>query len=620
MWLLDTENGRFHHVDRPREHRYAILSHCWQATGEQSFQDLVALQASTAKRHSWFGRMIPVLMRAVPASTLSTAVSAKIRECCALARRHGYRSVWIDSCCIDKTSSTELSEAINSMYEWYAAADVCFAYLEDVSDDHDPRLRDSAFRRSRWFTRGWTLQELIAPAIVMFLSKEWRPLGTKASLADLVEEMTGIDHAILTHEKALDSISVARRMSWAAKRQTTRQEDKAYSLMGIFGINMPTIYGEGDDAFRRLQEEILRHVPDQSIFAWGPFLREDAVLYRSLGPHSVSDDSQYWQSRALFAWSPDAFINSADVSSISPTSFQERVGIPFLLSEYTITSHGMRSRFPLLPIQHASTKKTYLAFLACEDAKGRLIALLLYPQPDAAGRYYVGHYIGRPQVPPNSYFRAVTLTASRLREMQHALEVTEVCIPYRQTPVVQRSPFRVSIRPTFRCPCDVVVPTWQIAHLAQAGFVTTMAGDNSTVRVTEFTPSHTATIVLKSKSETIHIRMGRCPCRGRFLSLSVTGARTMEKASSRTMLFSSFGGSKPMPPSIPTGRPPLGLVARCPADHVATWENGSKDFACGSRMVRLSFTMWMARADMYSVEVKIGALEPYEIYKHFTSS
>ncbi|KAI9066975.1 HET-domain-containing protein [Trametes sanguinea] len=606
MWLLDTQDGTFRHIDRPREHRYAILSHCWQATGEQSYQDLVAIQASAKKKRSWLGRYTPLTRNA--SGSVLTKASAKVRECCELARKHGYRSLWIDSCCIDKTSSTELSEAINTMYEWYAAADMCFAYLEDVSDDHDPRLKDSKFRRSRWFTRGWTLQELIAPAVVMFFSKEWRPLGTKASLADLVEEITGIDRAVLTHEKPLDSASVARRMSWAAKRQTTREEDKAYSLMGIFGVNMPTIYGEGGNAFVRLQEEILKHVPDQSIFAWGPVLRDDAVLYRNLGPHSVNDDSRYWQSRNLFAWSPDAFVNCADVSSIPLADFQKRVGIALVFSGYAITSQGMRAQLPVIPIHHSSTKTTYLALLGCEDAQRRLIALLLFPQPDAMGRFYVGHYVGRPQVPPNSYFRAVTLSEPHLESIAQAVEVMEVCVPYRPTLVAQRSPLRMPSSPSFTCPCDVVVPTWQIANLAEAGFFTSTDGDDNTAHITEFSPPHTVALVLTSTGETIQIRMGRCQCRGRLLCASVTGSNVHAKRPLRTIL-EPLAGDTPRS-RVTSDRAPQGFAARCPADHVAAWENGSKEFGHGSRRVRLTFTMWMTRADMYSLDVEIGAQEP----------
>ncbi|KAI0334530.1 HET-domain-containing protein [Cubamyces sp. BRFM 1775] len=597
MWLLNTEDGTFHRVDRPREHRYAILSHVWQTSGEQTFQDLITLQHEATKMRSRASlkRCLTFLKPSPPLSCLSGA-SPKIRECCALARKHGYRWVWIDSCCIDKTSSTELSEAINSMYEWYAAADICFAFLEDVSDDHDPRLKDSKFRRSRWFTRGWTLQELIAPATVLFLSKEWRPLGTKASLADLVEEITGIGEDVLTHRTLLDSVSVARRMSWAAKRQTTREEDKAYSLMGIFGVNMPTIYGEGGNAFIRLQEEILKQVPDQSIFAWGPLLRDDTLLYRNMGPYTVSDDSRYWQSRNLFAWSPDAFVNSAGISSIAPETFEKRAGIPFVLSEYTISSYGMRSRMPLIPLRHGSEKTTYLVLLACEDIEDRLVAVLLYPQPRAVGRYYVGHYVGRPQVPPYSYFRLVALSKPSLERLRGAIEVSDVCIPYRPAPMVKRTEPSVPCSPTFQCPCVVVIPTWVIGSLANAGFYASVSGVDNTLEISEFTPPETIALVVKARNGgSLQVRMGRCQCLGRFFCMSVTGthSRTVESTSACSSVIGDI----------------CGVRLRCPEDHVAAWPKPYKDFACGVNRIRMTFTPWVGRMGVYSLTIDVLELD-----------
>ncbi|EJF59921.1 hypothetical protein DICSQDRAFT_24107, partial [Dichomitus squalens LYAD-421 SS1] len=192
----------------------------------------------------------------------------KIREACRVAREAGYDYLWIDSCCINKTSSSELSESINSMYQWYGRSVECYAYLADVPPGEDPRSPKSKFRSSRWFERGWTLQELVSPSEVKFLLNDWNIIGTKHVLVDPVSEITGISDEALLHEKSLDEFSVAQRLSWAAKRETTRVEDRAYSLLGIFDINMPTLCGEGERAFRRLQEEILRRVPDQSIFAW----------------------------------------------------------------------------------------------------------------------------------------------------------------------------------------------------------------------------------------------------------------------------------------------------------------------------------------------------------------
>jgi hypothetical protein len=173
-----------------------------------------------------------------------------------------------DTCCIDKSSSAELSEAINSMYAWYQRGVVCYAYLSDVQlwSTYQPEDADGAWvaenpeavlqvMKSRWWTRGWTLQELIAPPSVVFYaatSQGWSKIGTKGSLIDLVAARTGIRDDIL---RGLDvkKCSVAQRMSWASQRETTRTEDLAYCLLGIFGVNMPLLYGEGSKAFLRLQ-------------------------------------------------------------------------------------------------------------------------------------------------------------------------------------------------------------------------------------------------------------------------------------------------------------------------------------------------------------------------------
>lgn len=610
MWLLDTETGYFLNVHRPREYRYAILSHVWSTQGEQSFQDLRALQDEV-------GRSRPKIMQRVlntkprVKSVLSRA-SHKVTRCCDLAKRHGYRWVWIDSCCIDKTSSSELSEAINSMFEWYAAAEVCFAYLEDVGDDHDPRLKDSRFRRSRWFTRGWTLQELISPAVVVFVSKDWNVLGTKESLADVVEEVTGIDRDVLAHTTSLDSVSVARRMSWASKRQTTREEDRAYSLMGIFGVNMATIYGEGANAFVRLQEEIIKHVPDQSIFAWGPILYDDEVLYRNLGPYSTNDDSRYWQSRNLFAWSPDAFVSSANITSIPLQTLRDRlVSTPLTFSEYTASSFGLRCRFPLIPIDHGNDKMTYLGVLACEaDKGGRLLALLLYPQHGGAssGLFYVGHYVGRPQVPPYAYFRAICLLPARSEELLRLAEVQDVCIPYRQPTMAQRRPRPTLSTTPFKCPCDVVVPGWILDKLRQKGFDVTLqseAADQLMLHLKETTPPTTCVLVLRGAEETIRVMMGRCACLGSFLCATVVGDRAAGLRQAAT------ASSKPTRSVNNASRSGLDeeQSPRCPTDHVATWQDGSKSFGYGLRIIRLTYSGWRTRQDVYLLEVEVGESE-----------
>jgi hypothetical protein len=167
------------------------------------------------------------------------------------------------------------------MFRWYSRAEVCYAYLADVPYNG---FNDS-LPKSRWFTRGWTLQELLAPSSVIFYSTEWARIGDSRDFISILRNVTRIDGDILLRTKRLGSISVAEKMSWAAKRETTRVEDMAYCLLGIFDINMPLLYGEGEKAFQRLQEEILRNSHDQSLFAWG--LTEDSVSMPTLIPEDV---------------------------------------------------------------------------------------------------------------------------------------------------------------------------------------------------------------------------------------------------------------------------------------------------------------------------------------------
>lgn len=217
--------------------KYAILSHRW-GSEEVTLADL---KNGNGKKMTGYG---------------------KIQFCGEQAKRDGLQYIWVDTCCIDKSNSTELAEAINSMFRWYRDAAKCYVYLPDVSRprtdsaDGSNEAWVSTFRKSEWFKRGWTLQELIAPASVDFFCKEGELLGNKVSLERHICEVTGIPATALRGSQ-LSVFSVAERMSWAASRETYRQEDKAYSLLGIFDVNMPLIYSEGKDkAMRRLREEI----------------------------------------------------------------------------------------------------------------------------------------------------------------------------------------------------------------------------------------------------------------------------------------------------------------------------------------------------------------------------
>jgi hypothetical protein len=218
---------------------YAILSHTWIADQEVTYQELLA---GTGIKKSGY---------------------RKLHFCSERAAADSLEYFWVDTCCIDKTTSDELSTAINSMFRWYQGAVRCYVYLNDVSVPEEvPNAEafrvswEQAFRRSRWFTRGWTLQELLAPASVEFFSREGKRLGSRISLEQELHEITGIPTKALRCQKLYD-FSVEERMRWAAGRTTTVKEDKIYCLLGIFGVFLPLIYGEGEQyATLRLKEEI----------------------------------------------------------------------------------------------------------------------------------------------------------------------------------------------------------------------------------------------------------------------------------------------------------------------------------------------------------------------------
>ena len=187
----------------------------------------------------------------------------KIRLCADEAKKNKLEYFWVDTCCINKQSSAELSEAINSMYNWYQGAKICYVYLDDVEKTNWKRT----LSKSRWFKRGWTLQELLAPTRVIFYDRLGRRLGSKSALDGRIASITRIPTTALTLGRFTE-YSVAQKMSWSARRVTSRAEDGAYCLLGLFGVNMPLLYGEGQRAFFRLQEEIIKYNDDHSIFAW----------------------------------------------------------------------------------------------------------------------------------------------------------------------------------------------------------------------------------------------------------------------------------------------------------------------------------------------------------------
>jgi hypothetical protein len=234
---------------------YAILSHTWgQEDDEVSFKDIRKKRGSAKPGYQ------------------------KIVFCGKQAWEDGLRYFWVDTCCIDKSNSTELAEAINSMYKWYQNSARCYVYLDDVDGSSLAETASlQSFRESRWFQRGWTLQELISPKAVYFFSAEEKCIGSKEGLMQDIHEITGIPIRVLQGH-SLSEFDVEERMLWAKCRRTTRPEDRAYSLLGIVGVFLPLIYGEGErGAFERLRREI--------------HTRQDSTA----GDPSANDPGQYLQ-------------------------------------------------------------------------------------------------------------------------------------------------------------------------------------------------------------------------------------------------------------------------------------------------------------------------------------
>jgi hypothetical protein len=245
MWLINTSTTRlepkpFYEPDIPP---YAILSHTW-GDDEVDFQDFKEEKAAKLK-DGW----------------------SKIKNICEKALSDGLQYAWVDTCCIDKSSSAELSESINSMFFWYRQAAKCYVFLSDF--EHGSRPEDQ-FPRCRWFTRGWTLQELLAPRIVLFYDRVWEEIGSKIQLCHIISGITSIPKEAILDDTPLAHYSISQKMSWAASRVTTRIEDTAYCLLGIFDVYMPLLYGERHRAFFRLQEEILKNTLDMTLLAWEP--------------------------------------------------------------------------------------------------------------------------------------------------------------------------------------------------------------------------------------------------------------------------------------------------------------------------------------------------------------
>jgi acyl carrier protein len=373
MWLLDVRTLQLEEFFGSNIPPYAILSHTW-GTEEVSFIEMKKPKyRMTAQRKAGF---------------------AKIEGCCIQAQRDGLSWAWVDSCCIDKRSSALLQEAINSMFQWYRLSSRCYVHLSDVpSGSEAVRMLGKA----QWFTRGWTLQELLAPQKMMFFAQDWIPIGYKTSFreeesqllspngyaekdkvysyANLTEQIsttTNIPIEFLIGKKGLSQACVAQRMFWASRRITTRAEDRAYSLMGLFDISMPILYGEGlEKAFTRLQREIISRTTDQSILVW---YRREATSYR------------------LLAESPDCFQNSGSVMQLGRRGPSSAAAMTW--SSFSMTNLGLRIMLPVATKSHISSfdfgdsaEATLHCVVDDDDGDPRRISLcLLFLKTDLEGR------------------------------------------------------------------------------------------------------------------------------------------------------------------------------------------------------------------------------------------
>ncbi|CZR64700.1 uncharacterized protein PAC_14599 [Phialocephala subalpina] len=378
---------------------------------------------------------------------------AKLKLTCKQALRDGYEYAWIDTCCIDKSSSSELSEAINSMFQWYRLSKICYAYLEDVSvedlakchvpddnhmsSDEEGAFYQSKFAQSRWFQRGWTLQELIAPSRIEFYSSDWNYLGSSLELLNAIVMVTGITNTVLSSEesvkmRSLQEASIAQRMSWAAKRKTTRVEDEAYCLMGIFGVHIPLLYGEGRSAFVRLQEEIIKASADQSIFAW-----------ESSGP----------ERRQLLAPDPSCFQHAGTVIQVQQQSGQE----PF-----SMTNLGLSIRMPIADAALNSYKIGILACRYANDISGPIALDLTRASTDEHGvqSFYISDFESR-------------------RTSMFDLQIDRVGIPSKMPIILLRQP-----------PIDSLFSTSKLNfHTGGLETPTTFVIDHPAVMLKEFYPS-----------------------------------------------------------------------------------------------------------------------------------
>ncbi|KAL4072353.1 hypothetical protein V8B97DRAFT_1870420 [Scleroderma yunnanense] len=331
---------------------YAILSHRWiehqGQTAEVNYDEMSGL----ARMHE--GLRDEIRQR---------TGYKKILDSCVQAIKDGLEWLWVDTCCIDRQSTAEISEAINSMFQWYGNSTLCYAYLHDVPDSSFPTVHDNArYPNSNgwpeWFSRGWTLQELIAPGVVQFFNMDWQPIGNKVSLSRILRHITRVPQYVIMSGLSSTRPCFAQIMSWAANRTTTLVEDRAYSLMGLLDVNMPIVYGEGNRAFRRLQLAIIRTSNDQSIFAWDP-----RGNIRRAGSVLADDPSFFRDCSDMHAMEIEEFIQSLKGSSDIPAEELRILVEEERLGSFPITTEDIPIWIPLARCLHS--RSVFQATLAC---------------------------------------------------------------------------------------------------------------------------------------------------------------------------------------------------------------------------------------------------------------
>ncbi|KAK4929083.1 hypothetical protein LTR49_004280 [Elasticomyces elasticus] len=328
----------------------------------------------------------------------------------------------IDTCCIDKSSSAEYDEAISSMVQWYAIAKICYVYLSDVPvPAFDANLQDSetqssgsgldwsAFEKSDWWKRGWTLQELIAQWDVRFYDRNWEFIGALVGMIDRVSHISKIPKGILDHSLRPSDFSIAQQLSWASMRTTTLPEDEAYALFGILDVNMTPVRNEGRRAFLRLQEHLIARTTDQTIFAW------DVPL---LGPAQEQDHSEQ-----LLAPSPSCFFNGSRIRRRTDTPVE---------AKYQLNNKGLEIKLPIIRTMHRDSQPSYtLGVLDCQDEESsQTLALIMtahHTHGDSSLEYYVSGSFAT-QGGRRIYSRLSQVSERALSEEAKDITITKVCM------------------------------------------------------------------------------------------------------------------------------------------------------------------------------------------------